>query len=484
MKAYKMYIDGKWVDAKGGKTFQDFNPYTGEVFATAAAGGKEDAKLAIDAAAAAFPVWSQTPPSERRMFLMKAANVIEKRKDELGTILKQESGAAFPFSFVQPMAAVAMIQVAASLIVEMTGEILPSDFPGARNMIVRQPVGVVAGISPWNAPFILAIRSIVFPLAFGNTIIAKPSMETPISGGLFIAEIMEEIGLPKGVFNVVTNGPGASGEIGDEFISNPKVKRINFTGSTAVGKQLAEKAGKYLKRITFELGGSDPFIVLKDADVDTAANAAIFGRFIHQGQICMSSKRFIIERPVAEEFTKKFVEHAARLKVGDPGKDDTVIGPLINKYQLDLLKGQVEDAVKKGAKVMCGGKAEGLCYYPTVLTNVTRDMRVYNEETFGPVAPVIVVDSAEEAIEIANGSPFGLSAGIFTGNMEKGMEMAEKIESGMVHINEASFLDEPHCPFGGVKDSGYGKSSGRAVLDEYTELKWVSYQKTPKQYPI
>ncbi|OGO18336.1 MAG: hypothetical protein A2Z02_02465 [Chloroflexi bacterium RBG_16_48_7] len=482
MKDYRMYIDGQWVDAASKNTFADLNPYTGEVFAMVAAGGKADAARAIEAASRAFPSWAKTGPAERRAYLLKAAAIVDRRKDEIMGIINEETGAAFPISIIQVMAAITMLQVAAGQITSVSGEMLPSDFPGAANFITRQPAGVVAGISPWNAPFILSIRSVVFPMAYGNTTIAKPSQETPVSGGLLFAEILEEAGFPKGVYNVISNGPGLSGEVGDEFIINPKVRRISFTGSTEVGRQIAEKAGKHLKRVTLELGGSDPFIVLKDADIDAAVNAGVFGRYIHQGQICMSSKRFLVEKEVAGEFTAKFTERAKRLKIGDPRKQDTVIGPLINKHQLELLQGQVDDAVKKGAKLLCGGKADGLCFYPTVLSKINRTMRVYNEETCGPVAPIIEVEDEKEALLVANGTPYGLSAGIFTRDMQKGMELAEQIEAGMVHINDASFLDEPHCPFGGMKDSGYGKSSGMAAMEEYTELRWISYQKTPKQY--
>jgi aldehyde dehydrogenase (NAD+) len=351
-------------------------------------------------------------------------------------------------------------------------------------MAIRQPVGVVAGIAPWNAPLILSLRAVALPMACGNTTVLKPSAEAPVSGGIIFAEIFEEAGFPKGVFNVVTNGPGFSGEVGDELIGHPKVRRLSFTGSSEVGRQIAEKAARHLKKVTLELGGNDPLIVLKDADVDYAVNAATFGRFNHQGQICMSSKRIIVERPLAARFTRKFVEKVRTLKVGDPQDPDTIIGPLINQGQVHKLHKQVQEAIKQGAKLVCGGKYDRCCYYPTVLTNVAPDMNIAREETFGPVAPIIVVEDADEAVRVANDSRFGLSAGVITGDFQKGLEIAERLESGMVHINDSSVHDEPQVPFGGMKESGYGRHGGRAAIEEFTELRWISIQRTPRQYPF
>lgn len=483
-KEYEMYINGEWVEAVSGMTFDDYSPFTGEVFAKVASANKDDAKLAIDAAAAAFPAWAATPPAERAMHFLKAAEVLEKRRQEIAGILTEETGATFGWGMFQTILTPGMLREAAAQVHMVTGEIIPADLPGAFFMALRQPVGVVAGIAPWNAPLILSLRAVTFPLAYGNTAVLKPSAESPVSGGLVIAEIFEEAGFPQGVLNVVTNGPGLAEEIGDEFVANPQVRRISFTGSTEIGRQLAEKAGRHLKRMTLELGGSDPVIILRDADVDYAVNAAVFGRFLHQGQICMSSKRFIVEKPVAEEFVQKFVEKASGLKVGDPREHDTLIGPLINQAQLDKIRVQVEEAIAGGAKLLCGGKHEGLCYYPTVLADVTEDMKVFSEETFGPVAPVIVVEDAEEAIRVANNSRYGLSAGVITRDFEKGLAIAERLETGMVHINDSSVHDEAQVPFGGVKDSGWGRHGGLAAIEEFTELRWITMQRTPRQYPF
>lgn len=351
-------------------------------------------------------------------------------------------------------------------------------------MAVRQPVGVVAGIGPWNAPLILSLRSVCMPIAYGNTAILKPSTESSVAGGILIAEVFHQAGFPAGVLNVVTNGPGKSGEIGDELIENPKVRRINLTGSSEVGRRLAEKAGRYLKRVALELGGQNPMIILRDADIDYAVNAAAFGGFIHQGQICMSTRRIIIERPVAAAFTDKFVAKVSRLKVGDPRDPNTVIGPIINKQQLNDIKKSVDAAVRDGAKVLCGAKTEGLCYYPTVLTNVKPGTPFCYEETFGPVVSIVEAEDIEQAISIANETPYGLSAAVITGDFSKGLAVAERIESGIVHINDQTVHDEPQVPFGGLKDSGWGRFGGRAGLEEFTELRWISMQRSPRRYPF
>jgi acyl-CoA reductase-like NAD-dependent aldehyde dehydrogenase len=479
-----MYIGGKWVPAIDGETFDDYNPYNGEVFAKLPSGKRGDARKACDAAAAAFPEWSHTPPAKRQRYLLRAADIFEKRQQEILNIVTQETGATFGFGMFQTGFVSGLLREAAAQVHAIGGDIIPADLPGAFFMAIRQPVGVVAGIAPWNAPLILSLRAVALPMAYGNTTVLKPSAEAPVSGGIIFAELFEEAGFPKGVFNVVTNGPGFSGEVGDELIGHPKVRRLSFTGSSEVGRQIAEKAARHLKKVTLELGGNDPLIVLKDADVDYAVNAATFGRFNHQGQICMSSKRIIVERPLAARFTKKFVEKVRTLKVGDPQDPDTIIGPLINQGQVDKLHEQVQEAIKQGAKLVCGGKYDRRCYYPTVLTNVAPDMNIAREETFGPVAPIIVVEDADEAVRVANDSRFGLSAGVITGDFQKGLEIAERLESGMVHINDSSVHDEPQVPFGGMKESGYGRHGGRAAIEEFTELRWISIQRTPRQYPF
>ena len=479
-----MYINGEWVDALDREVYDNLNPHTGAVFAKVPAGKRTDAKRAVEAAAAAFPAWSQTLPTERQTLFLKAADLLEKKRDEVVAILQQETGCTFAFAMFQSMFTPSLLREAASQVHQPTGEVIPADLPGAFYMAMRHPVGVVAGIAPWNAPLVLSMRAICMPIAYGNTAILKPSTESAAAGGVLIAEVLHEAGFPKGVLNVVTNGPGKSSEIGDEFIENPQVRRINFTGSSAVGRQLAEKAGRYLKRVSLELGGQNPMIILRDADLDNAVNAATFGGFLHQGQICMSTRRIIIEKPIAKEFTEKFVKKVSTLKVGDPQEPDTIIGPIINQQQFDHVKNSVDAAVRDGAKILAGGKFKGLCYYPTVLTDVKPGTPFSCEETFGPVVTLIEVDDSDEAVAIANDTAYGLSAAVVTSDFAKGMSVAERIESGIVHINDQTVGDEPQVPFGGVKDSGWGRFGGRAALEEFTELRWISMQRTPRHYPF
>jgi len=479
-----MYINGEWDGALDGETYDDYNPFTGEVFAKVSSGKRADAKRAVEAAAAAFPAWSQTLPAERQAMFLKAADILEKKRDEIVAILADETGCTFGFAMFQAGFTPSLLREAAGQVNQPRGEIIPANLPGAFYMAIRQPVGVVAGIAPWNAPLILSLRSVCMPIAYGNTAILKPSTESAAAGGVVLAEVFHEAGFPKGVLNLVTNGPGKSGEIGDEFIENPKVRRINLTGSSAVGRQLAEKAGRYLKRVALELGGQNPMIILRDADIENAVNAAAFGAFLHQGQICMSTRRIIVEKPIAREFTEKFVKKVSTFKVGNPKEPDTIIGPLINQQQLDQVIKNVAAAVQDGAKILCGGKSEALCYHPTVMTNVKIGTAFSCEETFGPVVSVIEVENEAEALTAANDTPYGLSAAVVTGDFNKGLTMAEQIESGIVHINDQTVGDEPQVPFGGVKDSGWGRFGANAALEEFTELRWISMQRTPRHYPF
>ena len=415
---------------------------------------------------------------------MKAAEILEAKQMDIVEILAEETGCTFGFAMFQTRFTPGLLREAAAQVHAAAGEIIPSNLPGAFNMALRQPVGVVAGIAPWNAPLILSLRAICMPIAYGNTAVLKPSTESAAAGGAVIAEVFDEVGFPEGVLNLVTNGPGGSGAVGDEFIENPAVRRGNLTGSSAVGRKLAEKAGRYLKRVALELGGQNPLLILTDADIDAAVNAAAFGGFLHQGQICMSTRRVIVNKAVAAQFTEKFVAKVAAFKVGDPKEHDTIIGPIINQPQLEQVKKSVDDALKEGATLLCGGKAVGPCYQPTVLGNVKPGSVFACEETFGPVVSVIEVESDEEALRVANDTPYGLSAAVFTSDLAKGMAIARQIESGIVHINDQTLHDEPQVPFGGIKESGWGRFGGRAALEEFTELRWVSAQLTPREYPF
>lgn len=477
------FVAGEWVDAVGGRTYEDRDPFTGEVVAEVAAGGREDAERAIEAAAAAFPAWSQTPPAERQRVFLKAADVLESRGEEVVSLLARESGAGFGFGMFQLGFVPNLLRQAAALAYQPIGTVIPSD-TGQFAMGLRKPVGVVGAIAPWNAALILSARSIAAPLALGNTVVLKPSEWSPMVGGTLWGEIFAEAGLPAGVLNVVTHAPGEAGPIGDALIEHPAVRRLNFTGSTGVGRKLAEAAGRQLKRIVLELGGHNPLIVLADADVEYAVNAAAFGAFLHQGQICMSARRIIVERSIADEFSERLAAKTKGLKAGDPKEHDTVIGPLINEDAVAMVARRVEEAVAKGAKVLAGGEAVGPCFQATVLADVPADSEFAQVETFGPVVAIEVVDSPEEAVVRANATAYGLSSGIMTSNADRGLALAQQLDAGIVHVNDQPVGDEPQMPFGGVKDSGFGRFGGQAVIDEFTELRWITVTSGSHPFPF
>ena len=479
----RLFVGGGFVEAEGGRTFENRDPFTDELVSEVAAGSRGDAQRAVEAAAAAFAEWSQTPPAARQGIFLKAAEVLEARQDEVVSMLARETGCTFGFGMFQMHFVPGLFRQAAALAYAPLGEVLPSD-TGAFAMGVRRPVGVVGAIAPWNAALILSARAIAAPLALGNTVVLKPSEWSPQVGGLLWGEVFAEAGLPEGVLNVVTHAPGEAQPIGDELVENPSVRRLNFTGSTATGRKLAEAAGRQLKRVVLELGGYNPLIVLADADLEYAVNATTFGAFLHQGQICMSARRIIVERPVAEEFVARLAEKTRGLKVGDPKEPDTIIGPVINGDALETIKARVDAAVRSGAKVLAGGAAEGACFQPTLLADVPADSEFANNETFGPVAAIEVVDSAEEAVERANATAYGLSSGIITTDTDRGLALAQAIDAGIVHVNDQPVGDEPQMPFGGVKDSGFGRFGGSAVVDEFTEMRWITVQRGSHPFPF
>ncbi len=477
------FIGGEWVKPEREAVFDDLDPFNGDVVARVPAGTREDAARAVEAAQAAFAEWSKTPPALRQRIFLKAADVLESRQDEVVSLLARETGCTFGFGMFQLHFVPGLLRQAAALAYAPLGEIIPSD-TGAFSMGMRRPVGVVAAIAPWNAALILSARSITAPLALGNTVVLKPSELSPVVGGLLWGEIFTEAGLPPGVLNIVTHGPGEAGPIGDELIENPHVRRLNFTGSTTTGRKLAEAAGRQLKRVVLELGGHNPLIVLADADLEYAVNASTFGAFLHQGQICMSARRIIVERPIADEFVARLASKTKGLKAGDPREHDTIIGPLINETALQSVKERVAEAVGKGAKVIAGGEAVGSCYQATLLTDVPEDSEFARIETFGPVAAIEVVDSADEAVERANSTAYGLASGIITQDTDRGLALAQRIEAGIVHVNDQPVGDEPQMPFGGIKDSGFGRFGGSAVVHEFTDLRWITVQSGSHPFPF
>ena len=483
LRENRLFINGEWSNALDGQTYQRKNPFTGQISSSVAAAKRADARRAVEAAAAAFPAWSATAPSVRRGLFLKAVEVLNRRQAEIARIMAEETGGTFGWGMFNCIFAAGILSEAAAQSYGLIGEIIPSDLPDTTAMATRQPVGVVVGIAPWNAPMILGMRAVALPMAYGNTVVLKASEESP-GTHLAIGSVFEEAGLPKGVLNVITNAPADAAEVVDELIENPKTRRISFTGSTKIGRIVAEKAGRHLKRAVLELGGKAPMIVLADAEIDDAVAAANFGAFMNQGQICMSTERIVVEKAVAEAFAQKLAAKARLLKVGDPMQPDTQIGCVINAAAIERVQGLIDDAVSKGAQMLCGGRAQGPCYFPTVLSGVTPAMRVYHEESFGPVVAVVVAKDAEDAVRIANDTAYGLSSAVFSKDVNKALRIAERLETGICHINGATVHDEPQMPFGGVKDSGWGRFGGKAGLEEFTELRWVTIRRTPTPYPI
>jgi acyl-CoA reductase-like NAD-dependent aldehyde dehydrogenase len=481
VREYQQYIGGQWTGSD--RLFDDLDPYRGTVMARVPAGTRLDAARAVDAAAAAFPAWADLPPAEKQALFLRAADIVERRKGDITALLAAETGCAGGFAGFQVLTATRLLRQASNWGYLPAGEVIRSDTPGTFAMALRRPLGVVAGISPWNGAHVLAWRTVVNPLAFGNTVVLKPSEEAPVSAGLLIAEIMAEAGFPPGVINVITHAPGEAVPVADEFFERAEVRCVNFTGSSATGRILAERAGRALKRCVLELGGYNPLIVLADADLDHAVEAAAFAAFFHSGQVCMSARKVLIERPVYDTFIDRLAARAQALPSGDPAAAGTVIGPLITPAALARVARDVDEAVAAGAKVLTGGTADGPCYRPTILTGVPAGARIHSEETFGPVLVAQPVEDADEAVAIPNATRYGLSAGLFTRDTQRGFALARRIDSGVVHVNDQTIADEPQLPLGGVKDSGWGRSGPHSMAD-FTELQWITTRDGAGTYPI
>ncbi|RKP53361.1 aldehyde dehydrogenase [Pararobbsia silviterrae] len=483
MNEISMLIGGESVKARNGKTFTRANPLDGSVATTAPAASPEDAQAAVSAAAAAFEGWSRTGPGERRALLSKAAHALEARGADIAAAMAAETGASGLWAGFNVHLAARMLLEAASLTTQINGEVIPSDVPGSLAMAVRQPAGVVAGIAPWNAPVILGVRAIAVPLACGNTVVFKGSELCPATQGL-IVQALQEAGLPKGVVNFVTNAPEDAPAVVEAMIAHPAVKRVNFTGSTHVGRIIAGTCAKYLKSSVLELGGKAPFIVLDDADIDAAVNGAAFGAFANSGQICMSTERIIVDEQVADAFVAKLAAKAQALPLGDPRKGPTVLGSVVDMSTVRRCNELIDDALAKGAKLVCGGKAENTLMPATLIDHVTPQMRIYAEETFGPVKAIVRVKGEEAAVACANDNAFGLSSAVFTRDTARGWRVAQRIEAGICHVNGPTVHDEAQMPFGGVKGSGWGRFGGRAGVEAFSELRWVTLQTAERHYPF
>ena len=449
----------------------------------AAAAGREDAKRAVDAAAAAFPAWSATPAGERRALLNAAADKLMEAAPDVAAIMTEEVGGTFGWGMFNCDLASRMLREAAAQAYSVVGEVIPSDVPGSLAMGVRQPAGVVVGMAPWNAPVILATRAVATPLAYGNTVVLKASEQCPRTHAAVVRALVDA-GLPAGTVNLIIHAPDDAPDVVDELIAHPAVRRVNFTGSTRVGKLIALKCAEHLKRCLLELGGKAPQVVLPDADLEAAADAASFGAFMNSGQICMSTERIVADRSVAADLGAKLAERAGKLTTGDPRDQGTMIGPVINDASRERVLELIEDAKAKGAQVLAGGDADGNVIAPTVLSGVTPEMRIYGEESFGPVVTIVPVDGTDEAVRVANDTEYGLASAVFGGDVDAAMAVARRIESGICHVNSSTVHDEPQMPFGGVKASGWGRFGGRAALEEFTELRWMTVQQGARHYPI
>ena len=481
-KQYGYFANNEWREAAGG-FFEVHEPYSENVFARVAAGSRADARVAVDAAAKAFPGWAETSPAERARLFLRAAEIVKRRRSKDAETLARETGSTISFSTFQMDLVAATLQQVAGWVFLPKGEVLETNLPGTHSIGVRRPLGVVACFTPWNGANILSWRAVISPVAAGNTVVVKPSEFAPVSAGVIVAEVAEEAGFPPGVINVVTHAPGAAAGIADEFFDRSEVRVINLIGGVKTARMLAERAGRTLKRAVLELGGFNPMIILDDVDMDYAVRTATFGSFFHQGQICMNTRRIIIQRKIYDEFLPKFVGRTKSLPAGDPLDPKTIIGPIITRDAVKMIHDRVKEAVARGAKVHSGGNYDGQIYYPTILTDVPLDAAIANEETFGPVVVVEVVDTPEEAIAAANRTMYGLTSSILAGNTYKAFEMAPKVLAGIVNVNSPTVNDEIHAPMGGVRDSGWGRTGPRS-LDDFSDMIWINSHSGQRTYPF
>ncbi|MEA3002735.1 MAG: benzaldehyde dehydrogenase [Sphingomonadales bacterium] len=471
------------IEGEAGATFDRINPLTGEVATTAAAASIADAAAACDAAAAAFPAWSALGPNARRALLSRAADELEARAPQFVAAMMAEIGSTRGWAGFNLRLAAGIVREAAAMTTQIGGEVIPSDRPGCLAMALREPVGVIVGIAPWNAPIILGVRAIAMPLACGNSVILKASEQCPRTHAL-IVEAFAAAGLPEGAVNLVTNAPKDAAEIVAALIDHPAVRRINFTGSTAVGRIIAQRAAGHLKPVLLELGGKAPLIVLEDADLDEAVKAAAFGAFMNSGQICMSTERIIVVDGVAEAFAAKFREKVGTMPAGDPRVGEAPLGAVVDRKTVDAIQALIDDALAQGGVQLAGGRSEGVLMPAHVIDKVTPAMRLFRDESFGPVVAITRARDEDHAVELANDTDYGLSASVFTRDVVRGLRVARRIKSGICHVNGPTVHDEAQMPFGGTKASGYGRFGGKAGIDSFTELRWITIATEPGHYPI
>lgn len=483
MNDVALLIGGKSTAAEAGRSFDRVNPVNGARVTSAAAASIADVHAAVEAAAAAFPSWSATGPGQRRALLLKSAEALHARQRDFIDAMILETGSTEAWAGFNVMFAASILREAASMTTQITGEVIPSDVPDNLAMAIRQPIGVCAAMAPWNAPVILGVRAVAMPLACGNTVVFKASEACPAVHGL-IGTALHEAGLPDGVLNILTNAPEDASEVVGALIDHPLVRHINFTGSTRVGRVIAERAARNLKPVLLELGGKAPLIVLDDADLEAAVNAAVFGAFMNQGQICMSTERIVVDEKVADAFVDLLSRRAATLPLRDPSQGPAVLGSMVDAKSAARVSELIQDAVEKGARITAGGKGDGTLMPATVIDRVTPAMRIYAEESFGPVVTMIRVQGDEQALRVANDTEYGLSAAIFSRDLARAWNLARRVQSGICHINGPTVHDEAQMPFGGVKASGYGRFGGKAAIDEFTTLRWITVQTGARHYPF
>ncbi|MFF4714874.1 aldehyde dehydrogenase family protein [Streptomyces eurythermus] len=477
----QQYIDGEWRPGTGSWDVIDFNPYNDEKLASITVATVEEVDLAYRAAARAQKEWAETNPYTRRAVFERALRLVEDREQEIADLIIAELGGTRVKAAFELHLAKEFLRESIHLALRPEGKILPSPADGKENRVYRVPVGVVGVISPFNFPFLLSLKSVAPALALGNAVVLKPHQNTPIAGGTLIAKIFEDAGLPGGLLNVLVTDIA---EIGDAFIEHPVPKLISFTGSDKVGRHVATVCARNFKRSILELGGNSALVVLDDADIDYAVDAAVFSRFVHQGQVCMAANRVLVDRSVQEEFTEKFVAKVRSLKVGDPRDPQTVIGPVINSAQAAAISGTVEQALAEGATALVHGGTTDNLVEPSVLTGVPAESPLLQQEVFGPVVFLIPFDGEEDAVRIVNGTPYGLSGAVHTGDIERGVAFAKRIDTGMFHVNDGTVHDEPIVPFGGEKHSGVGRLNGETTLEAFTTVKWISIQHGRSGFPF
>ena len=478
---------GGWLDQfiaewrpGSGEPRQIREPASGRPLLNVAQSTIDDVARAAARAAEAQPAWAETNYAERAALLRRAAEIYEAHRPEFGTWTQRETGAVHSKMHHEQNFTVGELQAAATMPFQPYGQLVPSVVPGRLSMLRRVPAGVIGAITPWNSPSVLGMRVVAPALALGNAVVLKPDPQTPVCGGAMFEAVFREAGLPDGLLQVVVGGA----DVGEAIVTDPNVNRVSFTGSTAAGRRVGALAGELLKRVSLELGGNNAFVVLDDADLEAAASAGAFASFQFQGQVCFATGRHIVHRSVAADYVALLAEKAKRLRTGDPYREEVDLGPIVNEKQLARVDGIVRRSIDGGARLVEGGTHDGLFYRPTVLTDVTRDLPAWRDEIFGPVAPVVVFDTDDEALALANDSDYGLTGAVYSRSISRGLALAQRIRSGMVHVNDQTVNDEATIPFGGMGASGNGsRFGGPANWDEFTEWQWVTVRDEPRSYP-